>query len=188
MAHVDRVRQLLELQGDHPVESALLEGDVEVSGARPPEDDPASWTDGSLSLRYEGEAMKGASVKRKVSEDALEQLRGVFEPHLIPSPVSRPTRRSQIDLELNHARVAQGRRSSPARWLLVGSGASSRPARRSYSAARFTIEPDDWRHLDLGGARADAPCRRRAETPCMWAACVSWFRLTQDSAANGRHE
>ncbi len=71
MAHVDRVRQLLELQGDHPVESALLEGAVEVSGARPPEDDPASWTDGSLSLRYEGEAMKGASVKREVSEDAL---------------------------------------------------------------------------------------------------------------------
>lgn len=146
MAHVDRLRRLLELQGDHPVERALLDGDVEAyephqTAARginstfyveiepdlvafhkphdgivprvardyghsldtppicecaawqlakhlgdpydrlvavtvyrdlgPPEDDLASWADGSLSLRHEGEAMKGAVVKREVSEDAL---------------------------------------------------------------------------------------------------------------------
>jgi hypothetical protein len=28
MAHADRVRRLLELQGSHPVERALLDGDV----------------------------------------------------------------------------------------------------------------------------------------------------------------
>jgi hypothetical protein len=28
MAHHDRVRRLLELQGSHPIERALLDGDV----------------------------------------------------------------------------------------------------------------------------------------------------------------
>jgi hypothetical protein len=30
----------------------------------PPEDDPDTWADGSLSLRHDGEAMKGDAVKR----------------------------------------------------------------------------------------------------------------------------
>jgi hypothetical protein len=39
--------------------------------AGPPEDDPDSWSDGSLSLRHEGAAMKGTAVKREARQDAF---------------------------------------------------------------------------------------------------------------------
>lgn len=146
MAHLDRVRRLLDVQGSHPVERALLFGDVlayephETAAAglnstyyveiepdlvafhKPhegivprvardyghsldtppicecaawqlakhlgepydrlvavtvyravgqPEDDPESWQDGSLALRHEGAAMKGAVVRRDAPDDAL---------------------------------------------------------------------------------------------------------------------
>jgi hypothetical protein len=146
MAHADRVRRLVELQGSHPVERALLEGDVvayephqtAAAGANstfyvelepdlvafhkphegivprvardyghsldsppvcecaawqlakhlgepydrlvavtvyravgPPDHDPDSWQEGSLALKLEGAAMKGAAVKREAREDAL---------------------------------------------------------------------------------------------------------------------
>lgn len=164
MAHVDRLRRLRELQGDHPVESALLEGDVEAyelhqtaakgvnstfyveiepdlvafhkphEGIVPrvardyghsldtppicecaawqlakhlgdpydrlvavtvyravgtPEDHLGSWADGSLSLKHEGEAMKGALVKREVPEDAFAA--GFFDALIgQPGPARRP--------------------------------------------------------------------------------------------------
>ncbi len=146
MPHFDRVRRLLEMQGSHPVERALLEGEVLAyephqngSGGReqhvlrrdrarsgrlpqasrghgaprraqlrafsghaasrecaawqlakrlgepydrlvavtvyravgPSEDEPDSWHDGSLALKHEGAAMKGAAVTRDVPDDAL---------------------------------------------------------------------------------------------------------------------
>jgi hypothetical protein len=146
MAHADRVRRLLELQGSHPVERALLDGDVvayephqtAAAGANStfyvelepdlvafhkphegivprvardyghsldsppvcecaawqlaehlgepydrlvavtvyravgtPGRDPDSWQEGSLAIRLEGAAMKGAAVKREAREDAL---------------------------------------------------------------------------------------------------------------------
>jgi hypothetical protein len=37
----------------------------------PPEQDRDSWQDGSLALKLEGAAMKGAAVKREAREDAL---------------------------------------------------------------------------------------------------------------------
>jgi hypothetical protein len=139
MAHVDRVRRLVELQGSHPVEQGLLDGDVAAyephataaAGVNssfyveiepdlvafhkphegivprvardyghsldtppicecvawqlakqlgepydrlvavtvyralgPPDEDPAAWKRGSLALKHEGAAMKGAQVKR----------------------------------------------------------------------------------------------------------------------------
>jgi hypothetical protein len=148
MAHVDRVRRLLELQGSHPVERALLDGDVVAyephqtapgsmginstfyvelepdlvafhkphEGIVPrvardyghsldtppicecaawqlakqlgepyvrlvavtvyravgsPEDDRDSWLDGSLALRVDGAAMRGAATKQHARDDAL---------------------------------------------------------------------------------------------------------------------
>lgn len=146
MAHIDRVRRLLELQGTDPAERALLDGDVmayephataaaginstfyvEIEpdlvafhkphdglvprvardyghsldtpplcecvawqlakrlgepfdrlvavtvyrAAGPPDDQPEAWRDGSLAMKHEGAAMKGAQVKRDVREDAL---------------------------------------------------------------------------------------------------------------------
>jgi hypothetical protein len=146
MPHFDRVRRLLEMQGSHPVERDLLEGEVlayephqtaaegvnstyyvEIEpdlvafhkphegmvprvarnyghsldtppvcecaawqlakhlgepyerlvavtvyrAVGPPEDEPDAWHDGSLALKHEGAAMKGAAVKRDVPDDAL---------------------------------------------------------------------------------------------------------------------
>ena len=152
MAHVDRVRRLLQLQGSHPIERALLDGEVmayephataaagvnstfyvEIEPdlvafhkphegivprvarnyghsldtppicecaawqlakhlgapfdrlvavtvyrpAGPPQDDPASWHDGSLALKHEGAAMKGMQVTRDARDDALAA--GLFD-------------------------------------------------------------------------------------------------------------
>jgi hypothetical protein len=146
MGHADRARRLLELQGSHPVERALLDGDVlayetHQTGAAgvnstfyveiapdivafhkphdgivprvarnyghsldtppicecaawqlakrfgdpydrlvavtvyravgPPEDDPDSWSYGSLALRHEGAAMRGLVVQHEAYDDAL---------------------------------------------------------------------------------------------------------------------
>lgn len=147
MAHVDRVRRLLDLQGGHEMEQALLDGEiaayephqtsaaaginstfyVEIApdliafhkphdgivprvardyghsldtppisecaawqlakhlgepydrlvavtvyrAAGPSEQDPASWSDGSLALKLDGAAFKGTAVKRDARDDAL---------------------------------------------------------------------------------------------------------------------
>ncbi|MGH2713278.1 MAG: hypothetical protein ACRDM7_05230 [Thermoleophilaceae bacterium] len=146
MSHLDRIERLLELQGSHPIERALLEGAIEVyephqtatagcnstfyveiepdlvafhkphdgivpriardyghsldtpavcecaawqlakslgepydrlvavtvyRAAGPPDEDPKSWSYGSLALKHEGVSFRGARVTREARDDAL---------------------------------------------------------------------------------------------------------------------